>query len=47
MDPELTGAAHHPRVPRPLSPTFPLMGQSVILAQDDPILPGIVAIFGD
>lgn len=51
MDLELTGAAHHPRGPRPLSPTFPMMGrtvgQGVILAQDGPILPGIGAIFGD
>lgn len=47
MDLELTGAAYHPRGPRPLSPTFPLMGRRVILAQDGPIPPGIGAIFGD
>lgn len=47
MDPELTGAAYHPRGPRPLSPTFPLMGRRVILAQDGPILTGKGAIFGD
>lgn len=47
MDQSFIKADYHPRGPRPLSPTFPLMGRRVILAQDGPILPGIGAIFGD
>lgn len=51
MDQSFIKADYHPRGPRPLSPTFPLMGRTVgqgaILAQDGQILPGIGAIFGD